>query len=333
MSGKSRNGSERRGKREPIPAKAPANKAPVNKAATNKAPVNKASANKAAVKATNAPKLTVIKTARAKPRRMEAAPSDVALDETVALQAPSLDNGERDTLQLRVYHALARGLMAGSFRPGQAVTLRTLAAKLGTSAMPVREAVSRLISERALVLLPNRSVIVPRMNRARFLELSRTRQALEGMATEAACTRNPPGLVDRLVEINQALKRAAASRDYPAALMLNMNFHFAIYEAAGTSVLLPLIEMLWRQAGPFLALSLVMPDVRWTAPNHYAAVAALEAKDPAAARRAIELDIEETLQQLLEKADFDAEPATAQPVASVAPPRRAARVGRTASVR
>ena len=67
-------------------------------------------------------------------------------------------------MRVRVYRALARGLMAGMFSPGEAVTLRILARRLGTSAMPVREAVSRLIAERALVLLPNRSVIVPRMS-------------------------------------------------------------------------------------------------------------------------------------------------------------------------
>jgi DNA-binding GntR family transcriptional regulator len=280
-------------------------------------------------KGKQAPQLVIVKEVKPKTRR-SAGPSSAASDQSVALQAPASGGSERDTLQLRVYHALARGLMAGSFRPGQAVTLRTLAARLGTSAMPVREAISRLISERALILLPNRSVIVPRMNRARFLELSRTRQALEGMATEAACRRQPKGLVDRLVEINQALKRAAASRDFPVALMHNMNFHFAIYEAAETSVLLPLIEMLWRQAGPFLALSLAMPDVRWTAPNHYAAIAAFEANDPAAARRAIELDIEETLQQLLEKADFDAEPAAAPVIEHSTASRPGARSGRRA---
>lgn len=282
-----------------------------------------------AAKSKQAPQLVIVKEIK-KPRR-SAGKANAALDHPVALQAPISGGSERDTLQLRVYHALARGLMAGSFRPGQAVTLRTLAARLGTSAMPVREAISRLISERALVLLPNRSVIVPRMNRARFLELSRTRQALEGMATEAACRRQPKGLVDRLVEINQALKRAASNRDFPVALMHNMNFHFAIYESAETSVLLPLIEMLWRQAGPFLALSLAMPDVRWTAPNHYAAIAAFEADDPAAARRAIELDIEETLQQLIEKADFDAEPAVAATTERRTAARPSARSGRRAA--
>src|SRR5215470_4726522 len=117
---------------------------------------------------------------------------------------------ERDTMQLRVYRALADGLKAGLFKPGEAVTLRTLATRLGTSAMPVREAVSRLIAERALVLLPNRSVIVPRMSRARFIELSETRQMLEGMMAEAACARATPALLRQLSEINEAMKRCVS---------------------------------------------------------------------------------------------------------------------------
>src|SRR6266568_178134 len=106
---------------------------------------------------------------------------------SIRLIAPATPDPARDTLQQRVYHALARGLMGGMFTPGEAVSLRTLAARLGTSAMPVREAVSRLIAERALVMLPNRSVIIPRMSRARFNELTKTRQILEGHVTEAAC--------------------------------------------------------------------------------------------------------------------------------------------------
>src|ERR1700756_3083486 len=129
---------------------------------------------------------------------------------------------ERDTMRVRVYRELARGLMAGMFKPGEAVTLRTLAARLGTSPLPVREAVSRLIAERALVLLPNRSVIVPRMSRARFTELSETRQVLEGTAAEAACVQATPALLRELSEINDALKRCIAEGDFHGALAQNM---------------------------------------------------------------------------------------------------------------
>jgi DNA-binding GntR family transcriptional regulator len=212
---------------------------------------------------------------------------------------------ERDTLQVRVYRALARGLMAGMFKPGEAVTLRTLAQRLGTSAMPVREAVSRLIAERALVLLPNRSVIVPRMSRARFTELTQTRQILEGMVTEAACARATPALLRELSTTNDAMKRCLADDDVRGALAHNMTFHFVLYRAAGKPVVLPLIEMLWLQAGPFLALSLTTPGMRWTARHHQALLAAMRASQGPSARRAIEADIEETSLQLLKKAIFE----------------------------
>src|SRR5215813_7481615 len=212
---------------------------------------------------------------------------------------------ERDTMRVRVYRALARGLMAGMFKPGEAVTLRTLAHRLGTSAMPVREAVSRLIAERALVLLPNRSVIVPRMSRARFIELTETRQMLEGMMAETACARATPALLRQLTEINEAMKRCVSDDDFHGALSHNMAFHFALYRAAGKQVVLSLIEMLWLQAGPFLALSLTTPGIRWTARHHQSVLAALRASLGPSARRAIEADIGDTSVQLLKRAIFE----------------------------
>src|SRR5262245_13611366 len=226
--------------------------------------------------------------------------------------SPDLSNGassgsaqERNTMRVRVYRALARGLMSGMFKPGEAVTLRTLAQRLGTSAMPVREAVSRLIAERALVLLPNRSVIVPRMSRARFAGLTQTRQILEGLVAEAACARATPALLRVLSEINDTMKRCLADDDVRGALAHNMTFHFTLYRAAGKPVVLPLIEMLWLQAGPFLALSLTTPGMRWTARHHQSVLAALRASLGPSARRAIEADIEDTSVQLLKRAIFE----------------------------
>jgi DNA-binding GntR family transcriptional regulator len=225
------------------------------------------------------------------------------------IAAPSEPSSpERDTMRVRVYRTLARGLMAGLFKPGEAVTLRSLARRLGTSAMPVREAVSRLIAERALVLLPNRSVIVPRMSRARYIELTETRQVLEGMVTEAACARTTPALLRKLSQINEAMKRSIAESCFHEALSHNMAFHFTLYQAADKHVILALIEMLWLQAGPFLALSLTTPGVRWTARHHQAVLAALHAGVAPTARRAIEADIADSHVQLLKKAVFEDSP-------------------------
>jgi DNA-binding GntR family transcriptional regulator len=211
----------------------------------------------------------------------------------------------RGTLQQRVYHALARGLMGGMFTPGEAVSLRTLAARLGTSAMPVREAVSRLIAEGALVMLPNRSVIIPRMSRERFIELSRARQQLEGMLAEMGCRNAHKADIDALARINDGLRQAVSADDTRTAMTGNMEFHFEFYALARSHVVLPLIETLWLQAGPFVALSAQMPNIRWTLRHHGRLLAALRAGKARAARQAVEDDIEDTLQQLLKKADFE----------------------------
>jgi len=56
----------------------------------------------------------------------------------------------RLTLQEQVYQALRNRLMVGGMTAGQSLTVRELAQQMGTSPMPVREAVKRLVAEKAL---------------------------------------------------------------------------------------------------------------------------------------------------------------------------------------
>src|SRR5512145_1207702 len=73
---------------------------------------------------------------------------------------PGADALPRATMAARVYAELRERLVAGMLEPGQKVSLRTIAERLGVSVQPVREAVSRLVADRALVVLPNRAVRV-----------------------------------------------------------------------------------------------------------------------------------------------------------------------------
>jgi DNA-binding GntR family transcriptional regulator len=210
----------------------------------------------------------------------------------------------RGELQDRVVDELRRGLMIGAFVPGQMISLRRLADDLGTSSMPVREAINQLVAANALEMLPNRTVCVPRMTPARFGELSRARQALEGMAAEMACRRATPLLVKRLERINGELQRAIRERNIVQCLAKNQEFHFTLYEAASSEVLLPLIEPLWLMAGPIMYFSLISPDMPWDASAHIDVLAALKTRDAAAARRAIERDIRNTAAYLLKSSVF-----------------------------
>lgn len=204
----------------------------------------------------------------------------------------------RNTLQDKVCASLREGLMVDAFMPGQTVTLRKLARALGTSPMPVRDAVNQMIAASALELLPNRSISVPCMTRSRFRELTRVRVVLEGLAAQEACCRANDHLIRRLDRINDELTKAIAARDLLRCLQKNRAFHFTLYAASSWAVLLPLIETLWLQVGPFMYLSLATPGVRWNASQHRAVLSALRRKDRVAARRAIEKDVGETARYL-----------------------------------
>ncbi|SMH36730.1 GntR family transcriptional regulator [Mesorhizobium australicum] len=216
-------------------------------------------------------------------------------------------------LHEKVYQEIVKALMSGQFAPGQKLTSRKLAAELGTSDMPVRSALSRLQSLRALSALPNGSMEVPPMTADAFRQLMETRAVLEGAATEAAT-----GLINgnnlRTVRRNcNALTEAARAGDIELYLRLNYEFKFSIYRHCGNDCMIFLIETLWMQVGPFLRsyASTFAGDLSGILEidYHEEALAALEAKDAARARDAIIRDIREGAAYLLKYAHFHDTPA------------------------
>jgi DNA-binding GntR family transcriptional regulator len=207
-----------------------------------------------------------------------------------------------------VYQRLTRALMAGQIAPRRKLTSRKLAQELGTSDMPVRAALLRLQSLKALSQLPNGSLTLPSMTRQHFADLMDTRVLCEGAATERAAQIMPPAAVKALKKACTALTRAARSQDIDAYLEWNYEFKFQIYRTSQSESLVFIIEMLWLQVGPFLRqhtkrfagdLSPVLE-----LDYHEEALAAIERRDAKAAGRAIRRDIAEGARFLVEHGDF-----------------------------
>jgi DNA-binding GntR family transcriptional regulator len=85
--------------------------------------------------------------------------------------------------------------------------------------------------------------------------------------------------------------RALASGNGAQVLTLNQRFHFTIYTLARSWVIMPMIEVLWLRAGPFMHLAQSSPGVTWDGRHHAELVRALGRRDGKAARRAIQRDI------------------------------------------
>ena len=155
---------------------------------------------------------------------------------------------ENLTLQERAYQELKKALLTGQVRPGQTLNLRGLAAALGTSVMPVRDAVGRLAAEQALELMPNRAIRVPVLDRAQFDELWQLRIEMEGKAAALAAERATPEEIAEIAELCAAVRAEAGAGDVAAMLEANSVFHFAIYRSARTYILLRIIETLRMQS-------------------------------------------------------------------------------------
>jgi DNA-binding GntR family transcriptional regulator len=208
-----------------------------------------------------------------------------------------IEPAERVTLGQQVYAELRELLMAGELAPGDKLSLRAVAGRLGVSMMPVRQAVSRLVTDDALEVLPNRAVSVPVMTVAKFRELTRVRVAVEGFAAEEGALARSDADLHALTVHEAAFRREAESRtpDLARAVRANKDLHFAIYAAAGLPALVAIIEGLWLRIGPVLNLDMKVSSERLAQggamDQHARALAAIAARDGPAARAAIVADI------------------------------------------
>lgn len=223
----------------------------------------------------------------------------------------------RATLGQQVFDHLRLLLIGGRLAPGERLSLRAVAEALGVSMMPVREAVTRLVADGALEVLPNRAVRVPVMTLAQFRELTRIRIVIEGYAASEAAGIVTTEDAARMGQHEQAFRRACALPipNPGRAVEENRKLHFALYTATRMPQLVSVIEGLWLRAGPVLNLD--MRDEprrleRGTAVRcHAALVVALRRRDPDAAREAVVADIRAAAQHIEEIGQLAADPVPA----------------------
>lgn len=197
----------------------------------------------------------------------------------------------RDNLHARAYLMLRKALMAGRFRPGQRLLLKPLAAELGVSVTPVREALLRLASEHGLVAHQSRTMMVPVLNVARFREIRDIRIELEGRAAEAAAKKISRADILAVEEMHEQLMHARRQRDVQTVLAINEEFHFRIYRSSDLPVVCGLIESLWVQIGPLLTLNDFSEPATAKDHPHRSILASLAARDGPGARLALANDI------------------------------------------
>jgi GntR family colanic acid and biofilm gene transcriptional regulator len=161
-----------------------------------------------------------------------------------------MDKAQRMSLTAQVESTLRSALIVGKLKPGARLVTRDLAAQLGTSITPVREALLRLVSAGALDATPAAAFLVPEITRQRYDEITLIRKQLEGLAVRTATPFIAKKQIAELKKLCVRFMQAKQSGDAEAALEANRAFRFTLYSYAQMPTLEALIEQLWVQIGP-----------------------------------------------------------------------------------
>ncbi|MBM3556601.1 MAG: GntR family transcriptional regulator [Alphaproteobacteria bacterium] len=132
-----------------------------------------------------------------------------------------------------VVEEIRRRIIYGSMQLGTALSENALAADLGLSKTPVREALQQLRLEGLVDVQPQRGTYVFRLSAEQVAMISELREILEVAAATAAMERNRSALVRRLAALLDAMRAAQAKDDAASYRTLDGAFHEAIIELGG----------------------------------------------------------------------------------------------------
>jgi DNA-binding GntR family transcriptional regulator len=212
------------------------------------------------------------------------------------LTLPPMEPVAHSPMHEMVYDRIREAFASGQMVPGQRIVIRDLARALGTSMMPVRDALRRLEAENAVVLTNGRTLAVPSLSAKDYEELCMIRVTLESLAAQEAAKNISAAELDEVVRFADLVDEAAAAGDAAAASMHNRHFHWAVNAASHRPLLIRIIESLWLRVGPHITHSVRFDiqggDVRRSAFHpHRQVIAALRNGDGASAATAIAYDI------------------------------------------
>ncbi|MGT2462633.1 GntR family transcriptional regulator [Sinomonas atrocyanea] len=189
----------------------------------------------------------------------------------------------------QVYERIHEAILSGDLPGGTRLTVRELAEQVGTSPMPVREAIRRLEEAGMVERQPHRGAVVKSLTLGELLHVYDVRRLLEVEAARLGSQRISPADCDGMQAEYDLMRkaidehRAAELLDHDEALLE------ILYRAAGNPLLVQMIRSLWQQCRAYKmvgaqgSLERQEDDVLWRYQEDL--IAAARSHDSAAAAR------------------------------------------------
>jgi GntR family transcriptional regulator, rspAB operon transcriptional repressor len=153
-----------------------------------------------------------------------------------APQPISLTERRGGTTRVRVYASLRDAIVRADLAPGRQLSENELAASLGVSRTPVREALQRLRDDRLVEIVPQLGTFVSPISTRAVADAQFIREALECAAVRAAAGRVTDEDLEGLEQNLVAQERARETADFDAFYVLDDQFHQSLCDLSGRAV-------------------------------------------------------------------------------------------------
>jgi DNA-binding GntR family transcriptional regulator len=147
----------------------------------------------------------------------------------------------------QVYAVIHAAILSGDLPAGSRLKVRDLAEQVGTSVMPVREAIRRLEETGLAEREPHKGAVVKSLTFEELIHVYDVRRLLETEAARLGSEKITPKDCDRMQSEYELMRKAIDERQVIPLLDHDEAMLAILYEAAGNPVLLQMIRALWQQ--------------------------------------------------------------------------------------
>ncbi len=201
--------------------------------------------------------------------------------------------------RLAVAGAVRAAILRGEYAPGQRLVEADLCERFGTSRFIVRAALQEVSAQGLVEFQRNRGARVREVSLAEAIEITEVRKLLEGLEAARAAERVSAAEAAMLRGLVNDMRTAVAGAELLRYSDLNASLHAAIRDIAAHETSARLLRQLRDQTVRHqFSLSLVPGRPAVSLPQHEAIVAAVTARDPAAAERAMHDHLQSVIEAL-----------------------------------
>ncbi|TDD83788.1 GntR family transcriptional regulator [Actinomadura darangshiensis] len=204
-----------------------------------------------------------------------------------------------DNLVRSAYDAVRESVLTRRLRPGQRVTVRPFAEKLGISPTPIKIALAILEHEGFLVGRQHAGYFVAELTAADMRDIYELRSAMDALAARDVARTRPAGLLDRLGASLAGQRAALAAGDVTRYADLDRAFHTAIWQGSANRRLLGIADLLGAQLQLGQNVTITVPGRPEASLDEHAEILdALAAGDTAAAEQATRRHVAQVIRAL-----------------------------------